>query len=148
MRMAGPHGAACVTKGAIMFHTHRKALGSGLATALTLAVTAAPAALAQPFDVRSPDARDASAQRATDLRSPDARDAAQDGQIVVAGPPAWPANPQPITRPLAVASAPSSGLDWGSAGIGAVAGVGACAISLVGIGGLRRRRVARSGSLT
>jgi hypothetical protein len=133
-----------------MFHTRRKTLSTGLATALTLAVTPAPAALAQPIDLRSPDARHAAAsmQRATDLRGPDARDAAQPAQIVVARPPEWPVNPQPITRPRAVASAPPSRLDWGSAGIGAVAGLGACAISLVGIGGLRRRRVARPGSLT
>jgi hypothetical protein len=133
-----------------MFNTDRKALGAGLAAALTLAVTAAPAALAAPIDLRSPDARDAAAasQRAIDLRSPDARDAAQPGQIVVTGPPAWPANPQPVTRPRVVASSASSGLDWGSAGIGAAAGVGACAISLVGVGGLRRRRVTRPESLT
>jgi hypothetical protein len=137
-----------------MFHTRRTALNTGLATglatALTLAVTAAGAALAQPIDRRSPDARHAAAstQRATDLRSPDVRDAAQPAPPVVAGPPAWPVNPQPITRPRAIASAPPSGLDWDSAGIGAVAGLGACAISLVGIGELRRRRVARPGSLT
>jgi hypothetical protein len=133
-----------------MFHTHRKALGTGLATALTVAVTAAPLALAEPADLRSPDARDAAAStpHATDLRSPDARDAAQPAQIAVAGPPTWPGNPQPITGPHAVASAPPSGLDWSSAGIGAAAVVGACALALVGIGGLRRRRVARPGSVT
>jgi hypothetical protein len=133
-----------------MFHSCCKALGTGLATALTVAVTAAPAALAEPIDLPSPDARHAAAstQRATDLRSPDVRDAAQPAPPVVAGPPAWPVNPQPITRPRAIASAPPSGLDWDSAGIGAVAGLGACAISLVGIGELRRRRVARPGSLT
>ena len=48
-----------------MFHTHPRALGTGLATALTLAVTAAPAALAQPIDLRSPDARDAGEARTT-----------------------------------------------------------------------------------
>jgi hypothetical protein len=106
-----------------MFHTHRRALGSGLATALILAATAAPGALARPVD----------------LRSPDARDAAQPSHVIVANPPTWPVNQQPITRPRSVASASSSGLDWGSAGIGAAAGVGAVAISLVGIGGLRRR---------
>jgi hypothetical protein len=110
-------------EGAIMFHNHRKALGTGLATALIVAATAGPAAHAQPID----------------LRSPDARDAAQPTHVVVAGPPTWPVNQQPITRPRAVASAPSSGLDWGSAGIGAAAGIGAVAIALVGMGGLRRR---------
>jgi hypothetical protein len=132
-----------------MFHTHRNALGAGLATALTLAVTAAPAALAQPINP-SPDARDAAAstQRVIDLRSPDTRDAADGRQIVATGPPAWPVNPQPITGPRAVASAPSSGLDWSSAGIGAAAALGAFAIAAAGILGLRRRRIARPGPLT
>jgi hypothetical protein len=110
-------------EGAIMFHTRCKALGAGLATALILAATAAPAALAH----------------STDLRSPDARDAAQPAHVVVGGPPTWPVNQQPITGPHAVASAPSSGIDWSSAGMGAAAGLGAFAIALVGIGGLRRR---------
>jgi hypothetical protein len=133
-----------------MFHAYRNALGTGLATALTLAATAAPGALARPTDLRSPDARDAAAstQRATDLRSPDTRDAAEGHPVVGTGRPTWPENPQPITKPRAVASAPSSGLDWSSAGIGAAAAFGACAIALVGIAGLRRLRVARSGSLT
>jgi hypothetical protein len=116
-----------VTKGATVFHTHRKALGTGLATALILAVTAAPAALAQPLD----------------LRSPDARDAADGRQIVAIAPPTWPASPQPITTPRVVVSAPSSGLDWGSAGLGAAAVVGAVAIAAAGVVGLRRRRIAR-----
>jgi hypothetical protein len=86
-----------------MFHTHRKALATGLATALTLGAMASPAALAQP----------------TDQHSSSTRVAAQPAHVVVAG--------------------PSSGLDWGSAGIGAAAGLGACGIALAGIGGLRRR---------
>jgi hypothetical protein len=106
-----------------MFHTHRKALATGLATALTLAAAPSPAALARPLD----------------LRSPDARDAAQPAHVVVAGPPTWPVNQQPVTRPRAVATASSSGFDWSSAGIGAAAGLAAFAIALVGIGGLRRR---------
>jgi hypothetical protein len=133
-----------------MFHTHRRALGTGLATALTLAVTATPAAVAQPIDPRSADARDgaASTQRVNDLRSPDTRDAADGRQIVGTGPPTWAVNPQPIAAPRAIASAPSSGLDWGSAGIGAAAVLGAFAIAAAGILGVRRRRVARPGSLT
>jgi hypothetical protein len=133
-----------------MFYTHRKALATGLATALTLAVTAAPAAPAQPINPRSPDARDtaASTQRVNDMRSPDSRDAADGRQLVATGPPTWPANAQPITRPRAVASAPSAGLDWSSAGIGAAAVLGAFAIAAAGILGLRRRRIARAGSLT
>jgi hypothetical protein len=133
-----------------MFHTHPRALGTGLATALTLAVTAAPAAVAQPINPRSPDARHAAAstQRVTDRRSPDTRDAADGRQTVTTGPPTWAVNPQPITRPRAIASTPSSGLDWGSAGIGAAAVLGGFAIAAAGILGVRRRRVARPGSLS
>ena len=113
-----------------MFHTHRKALGTALATALTLAATAAPGALAQPInlrspdasdaanrtqpatDVRSPDARDAAdrTQPPPDLRSPDARDAAASRQIAVAGPPTWPTSPQPVTRPGVVVERAGLGL--------------------------------------
>jgi hypothetical protein len=130
-----------------VFHTHPKALGAVLASALTLAATAAPGALAQPINPRSPDAADRT-QPATDLRSPDARDAAAGRQIAVAGPPTWPTSPQPVTRPRLVVSAPDSGLDWPSAGIGAGTVIGAVAIALVGTVGLRRRRIARPGSLT
>jgi len=63
--------------------------------------------------------------------------------VRAAGPPAWPANPKPIARPRAVVTAPASGLDWGSAGIGGAAVLGAFAITLAGIVGLRRRRTAR-----
>jgi hypothetical protein len=65
-----------------------------------------------------------------------------------AAPPAWPANPEPITGSRAVLDAPASGLDWSSAGIGAGAGIGAVAIALALAGGLRRRRIARPRSLT
>ncbi|MEN3284642.1 MAG: hypothetical protein V7607_5782 [Solirubrobacteraceae bacterium] len=113
-----------------MFHTHSKALATGLATALSLAAMA-PAALAQP----------------TDLRSPDTRDAAEPAHVVVAGPPTWPVTQQAITRPRAAAHGSSSGLDWGSAGIGAAAGLGACGIALAGVGGLRRRVARPAGEL-
>jgi hypothetical protein len=49
-----------------------------------------------------------------------------------------PPNPQPINRH--VASASSSGFDWGSAGIGAAVVIGAFLIALGGAAGLRRRR--------
>jgi hypothetical protein len=111
-------------------HTDRRALCAGLATALTLAATAAPGALAQQ----------------TDLRSPDARDAATGRQIVVAGPPTWPTRPQPTTDPRVVVDAPDAGLDWPSAGIGAGAVTGALALAFAGTVGLRRRRTARPGS--
>jgi hypothetical protein len=42
---------------------------------------------------------------------------------------------------LARTSAPCSGFDWSSAGIGAAGGVGAFAIALAGIAGIRRRRL-------
>jgi hypothetical protein len=102
--------------------THLKALATGAA----IAAIAAPVSLAQTSDLRSPDARDAAA-----------------GRIVAAGPPTWPAAPQPISAPRVVVSAPSSGLDWGSAGVGAAAVLGTFAIAAAGVVGLRRRRVAR-----
>jgi hypothetical protein len=133
-----------------VFYSHRKALGVALATALTLAATAVPGALAQPINPHGPDARDAAnrTQPPTDLRSPDARDAAASPQIVVSGPPTWPANPQPVTRPAVIVSASNSGLDWPSAGIGAGAVIGAFAIALAALAGLRHRRLARPGSPT
>jgi hypothetical protein len=132
-----------------VFDTHRKALGLALATALILAATAVPGALAQPVNPYGPDAGDAANQNQppVDLRSPDARDAAT-RQIGVAGPPTWPARPQPIPEPRVIVSAPDSGLDWGSAGIGAGAVIGASAIALAGTLALRRRRVARPASPT
>jgi hypothetical protein len=133
-----------------VFQLHRTALSAGLVTTLALAVSAAPAALAQRIDLRSPDARDTAAaiRVATDLRSPDARDADPGGQIVAAGPPTWPLHPQPLNRPRSAVSAPPPlGLDWSSAGIGAAALLAALALALVGIGGLRRR-LARPRSMT
>jgi hypothetical protein len=62
--------------------------------------------------------------------------------------PTWRANPEPITGPDAVINPPASGLDWGSAGIGAAAGIGAFAIALALTAGLRRRRTAQPRSLT
>jgi hypothetical protein len=121
-----------------MVHLHRKALGTGLATALTLVATAAPA---QPLDPQSTTA--SSTQSVSDLRSPDTRDAADGRQIVATGPPTWPVTTQPISSPRVVVSAPSSGLDWGSAGLGAAAVLGTFAIAAAGVLGLRRRRIAR-----
>lgn len=133
-----------------MFQTPRKALSGGLATALALGAAAAPGALAQPLDPGTPEARHASASARVvqDMRGPDARETAERRPIVVAGPPTWPVNPHPITRPHAVVDAPTSGLEWGSAGIGAAAAAGAFAIAVAGIVGLRRRRIARIGSVT
>ena len=81
-------------------------------------------------DLRSPDAKDAKTEPVTqvaqDLRSPDARDAAQAAKIEVAqdlrSPDArdagLPANPTPDTV-VEIREVPSSGFDWGDAGIGA-----------------------------
>jgi hypothetical protein len=57
------------------------------------------------------------------------------------------ATPPTKPRPSAVADAPASGFDWGSAGIGAAAGIGASAIALAGTAGMRRRRLARPRSV-
>jgi hypothetical protein len=117
-----------------MFPLYRRAFATVIA-ALLMAV-AVPAAMAQPTDLRSPDARDAAAaaQPAQDLRSPDAQDFAAGRQIVA-------------STPVQVAKAPSdtpapSGFDWGDAALGAG---GALGLALVGVGGtvalMRRRRV-------
>jgi hypothetical protein len=63
-------------------------------------------------------------------------------------PPTRPAHREPIADSHAVANAPASGLDGGSAAIGAAAGIGAFAIALALVSGLRRRRIARPRSLT
>ena len=81
-------------------------------------------------DLRSPDARDARTEPVTqvaqDLRSPDARDAAQAAKVEVAqdlrSPDARDAGRTPVEVPTPVVEireVPSSGFDWGDAGIGA-----------------------------
>ena len=91
-----------------------------ITTALVVAAAVpVPAALARPADppklpiaqaLRSPDARPAPAA-IQDLRSPDARDAA-DGRGTFSAPEVAVVK---VTEP----SPPTSGLDWGDAGIGA-----------------------------
>lgn len=130
-----------------MFHRHRKALGTGLATTLAVSAFVAPGALAG-RDLGTPVVRDAAAstQRANDLRSPDARDAAAKPDASAA--PQWPAHPQVLGHPASAAGettpiqgTASSGFDWGDAAIGAGAG---CALVLTGVGGtLVVRRVRR-----
>ena len=87
-------------------------------------------------DLRSPDARDAAVQAAEstppvaqDLRSPDARDA---GRI---SPPVQ----QPVVE---IREVPSSGFDWGDAGIGAagILAMFSIAAGLTLLVGSRRRR--------
>jgi hypothetical protein len=138
-----------------------------LTTAAVLAVCAAPASADAYQDLRSPDARDAAgavtgptqdlrspdardaaretqgdsgyrtsyqptAPRSQDLRSPDARDAARDL------PPAQIPAPTVEVREL-----PSSGFDWGDAGIGAAGMLGLFSIaagSALLVTARRRRR--------
>ena len=51
-----------------------------------------------------------------------------------------PPSPQPVGHHVAAASPSSSGFDWGSAGIGAAAVIGAFLMALGAAAGLRRRR--------
>jgi hypothetical protein len=97
-----------------VFHTHRRALGTAVAIALTLAAATAPGALAQPTDAH---------------------------QVIVSGPPTWPSSPKPITRPDAIAGVPDPGLDWSSAAIGAATVAGAFALAFATLAVLRHRRV-------
>jgi hypothetical protein len=55
-----------------------------------------------------------------------------------------PPSPHPIGAHVATTSASSSGFDWGSAGIGAAAVIGALLIALGAAAGLRRRRQIQS----
>jgi hypothetical protein len=55
-------------------------------------------------------------------------------------PPAALYTPAPAKRHVPAASASPAGFDWGSAGIGAAAVIGAFLIALGGAAGLRRRR--------
>jgi hypothetical protein len=72
-----------------------------------------------------------------------------DASAQSAAPPTSPPNLEPIVGSDAVVNAPAaSSLDWGSAGIGAGAAIGAFAIALALAGGLRRRRTTRPRSLT
>jgi hypothetical protein len=94
----------------------------------------APAPESQSYqDLRSPDARDAgqAAQVPQDLRSPDARDAGR------------PESPPVQTPIVQIREVPSSGFDWGDAGIGAAAILALSSIAaglMLMLGGRRRRR--------
>lgn len=55
--------------------------------------------------------------------------------------PTWPASPQVIPRPHALATESGGGLDWDSAGIGAATVLATITIGTVGIAVVRRRRV-------
>ena len=72
-----------------------------------------------------------------------------DASAQSAAPRTSPPSLEPIAGSDAVVSAPAaSSLDWGSAGIGAGAAIGAFSIALALARGLRRRRTTRSRSLT
>ena len=55
-------------------------------------------------------------------------------------PPQWPTNPQPIAAYRSSAHASDGDFDWGSAGIGAAAGIAVLGAGLAGVAGVRRRR--------
>jgi hypothetical protein len=111
--------------------------------ALVAACTAPTSAIAQSHDLRSPDARDAAsaakAQGYQDLRSPDARYAARPSETRtnqdLRSPDARDAarNLPPVQVPTQVVEVaqPSSGFDWGDAGIGAA---GMLALLSIGAG--------------
>jgi hypothetical protein len=107
-----------------------------VAAVMSACAFAVPAASAQQ-DLRSPDARDASAVSrspivAADLRSPDAVDAA--------------ASPGRSYRtPIVVETRSSSGFDWGDAGIGAGGMLGLVAIAGGATFVVIRRRQGRAG---
>jgi hypothetical protein len=114
-----------------------------LAAVLGAAALAGPAAAVPATrDTSTPSHADASALQGSradgsGMRSPDATDPVT-ANVSVA--PAEPTNPQPIGQPTPAVTVRSAGFDWGSAGIGAAAGIGAFAIALAGTAGMRRRR--------
>src|SRR5436189_3709226 len=89
-----------------------------VAVALALSLAVAPAAFAIPADLNTP------------TTTP---------QVTLhSGPPTWPAHPQPLHAPVAVATTAGEGFDWGSAGIGAAAMAGLILIALAGVISIRR----------
>jgi hypothetical protein len=59
------------------------------------------------------------------------------------GPPQWPTDPEPLTSYRTSVQTSDGDFDWGSAGIGAGAGIVVLAAGLAGVGGVRRRRQSR-----
>jgi hypothetical protein len=123
------------------------------AAALTIALGAASPAAAQPQDLRAPDTQDAATAAqctsgsracskeqalggpAPDMRAPDNRFGQPTGQTVV-----------PVQMPtrVRVVEVPSSGFQWGDAGIGAAGMLAVVALGAgVGMAGAHRRRSRR-----
>jgi hypothetical protein len=115
-----------------------------ITTAALVAACAAPtSAIAQSQDLRSPDTRDAAAaveaRNYQDLRSPDAKDAArqsethtyQDLRSPDARDAARDLPPVQIPAQVVEVDQPSTGFDWGDAGIGAA---GMLALLSIGVG--------------
>ena len=104
-----------------------------ITTAAVMALCAAPASAVPYDDLRSPDAKDAARGSAAssyqDLRSPDAKEAASAAAVVepsqdLRSPDARDAGrdrpPVEIPTPtVEIRQVPTSGFDWGDAGIGA-----------------------------
>jgi hypothetical protein len=129
-----------------------------LAAVLGAAALAGPAAAVPAHNTSTPWYAGKStiqgSQRSTisqDLRTPDATDAATANVYVppaeLSPSPATTAVAPPIGHADTTVNAPSSGLDWGSAGLGAGAAAAAFAIALAGTAGVRRRRTTRPRSV-
>jgi hypothetical protein len=113
-----------------------------ITTAALVAACAAPtAAVAQSQDLRSPDTKDAAAAAKAgdyqDLRSPDTKDAAAAANAGdyqdLRSPDSRDAGRPPVQIPTNVVTVdqPSTGFDWGDAGIGAA---GMLALLSIGVG--------------
>jgi hypothetical protein len=102
--------------------------------ALAIALGAASPAAAQAQDLRAPDRQDA-AEPAPDLRAPDNRFGQPSGDTIV---------PVRTTPRVRIVEVPSSGFEWGDAGIGAAGMLAAVALGAgAGMAGAQRRRSRR-----
>jgi hypothetical protein len=106
--------------------------------------TIAGSIVSSPQDLRTPDAKDAAT---ANVYVPPAELGPSRTTTATAPPPTWPTNPQPIGQADTAGNAPSSGLDWDSAGLGAGAAAAAFAIALAGAAVIRHRRTTRPRSV-
>ena len=112
-----------------MLRKHRFTTVAALAIALG---AASPAAAQQ--DLRAPDRQDA-AEPAPDLRAPDNRFGQPTGDTIV---------PVRTTPRVRIVEVPSSGFEWGDAGIGAAGTLAVVALGAgAGMAGAQRRRSRR-----